>query len=140
MNKKGSGIGSASLVLIFTVLCFSIFTLISFTAAENDMALARAEAALVKGYYEADALAFLIASDIAAARTIPASLRGTDIHSGWDEDLMAMTAEFSRAIAGQKELYVKIAVHGGTYDILVWQMRDTGEWQNDTSLRVWFSD
>jgi hypothetical protein len=54
MDKKGMGIGSASLVLIFAVLCLTVFALISLSAAQNDKALADANAALVKAYYETE--------------------------------------------------------------------------------------
>ena len=51
MNKSGIGIGSASVVLVFAVLCLTIFALISYTAAINDKALTEVEVRLVKGYY-----------------------------------------------------------------------------------------
>ncbi len=119
MNRGSAGIGSASVVLMFTVLCMAIFALISHTSARNDMALAQAEAELVKGYYEADAMAERMAAELAADPNAPE------------------TAEFTCEISDNKELYVKLAISGGAYDILVWRMRDTEEWRPEGGLPVW---
>ena len=119
MNRGVAGVGSASVVLMFTVLCMAIFALIAHTSAENDMALAQAEAELVIGYYEADALAVRIAAELAAKSKAPE------------------IAEFVCEISDQKELYVKLALRCGGYDVLVWRMRDTAEWQPEAGLPVW---
>ena len=136
-SKKNIGTGSASVVLIFTVLCLTVFTLISYTAAGNDMDLATAEAKLVKGYYEADTLAERILTELLAAKTVPKAVYGVAIATEWDEALASQTAEFSCAISQRKELYVKIAFRENAYDILAWRMRDVGDWPLDTSLPVW---
>lgn len=137
MNKGGTGIGSASMALMFAVLCLVVFALISYSAAGNDRVLADTEAELVKGYYEADALAEQITAELLAARTIPESLCGVEIFAGWDDTMAAGTAEFSCPVSGRKELYVKIAVREDSYDILSWRMQDAGEWRADENLPVW---
>ena len=140
MARSGIGIGSTSLVLIFTVLCLAIFALISHTAAESDMAMAQAEAALVLGYYQADALAEQIAAGLREAETIPARLEGVEIVTEWDETRMAQIASFACPITERKELLVRIAITAygqGAYEILTWQMRDTYEWVPDTRQPVW---
>ena len=52
--KSGANIGSASLILIFIVLCLGTFGLLSLTSANNDLELAKRNAAAVSGYYRAD--------------------------------------------------------------------------------------
>ena len=52
--KSGANIGSASLILIFIVLCLGTFGLLSLTSANNDLELAERNAAAVSGYYRAD--------------------------------------------------------------------------------------
>ena len=137
MNKSGIGIGSASVVLVFAVLCLTIFALISYTAALNDRALTEVEIRLVKGYYEADTLAEFILAEILAADNIPDYTRGVTIETRWDWDLMAETVEFSCVISDEKELYVKVAFYGDSYDILSWRIQNTREWAIDTGLPVW---
>ena len=137
MSKNGIGVGSASLTLIFVVLCMAVFALISHTSAENEMILAEAEAAMVKGYYEADALATIISVELASVETIPESLYGVDITAIFDEDISARIAGFSLSMSQTRELHVIIALDGNDYEILTWRIRDAGSWIPDSNLPVW---
>ena len=136
MIKNVIGIGSAFLTLIFVAVCLAIFALISHTSAGNEMALAKAEAELVKGYYEADALASRIAAELVSAETIPESLYGTTIYHARDEDPVERKVEFSLPMSQTRELYVILTLKADTYDIRTWQIRDINQWQPDTSLPV----
>ena len=140
MNRSGMGIGSGSVVLVFAVLCLSVFALISYTAAGNDKTLAEIEARMVGNYYEADTLAELILAEILTAGAIPRSVGDVEITSRWDRELAARTAEFSCPMSDDYELYVKIALRGDTYDILSWRSRNTGAWEFEDSLPVWLGD
>ncbi|MCL2163360.1 MAG: hypothetical protein FWH55_02985 [Oscillospiraceae bacterium] len=66
MNRSGLGIGSASVTLIFAVLCLTILALISHVSADNDKALSDAEAKMVIGYYNADVLAERVVAELNA--------------------------------------------------------------------------
>lgn len=56
-KKKFSGIqtGISSLILIFSVLCLVIFSVLSLSSSQNDYKLAEKNEETVKNYYEADA-------------------------------------------------------------------------------------
>ena len=95
---------------------------------------------MVKAYYEADTLAECILAKLIAADTMPDSIRGVKITARWDWDLTAETAEFSCVVSSGKELYVKVAFYGDSYDILSWRMRNTGVWDIDDNLPVWSGD
>jgi len=140
MNKSGIGIGSASVVLVFAVLCLTVFALISYTSARNDKALSDVEEQLVIKYYEADTLAECILAELLAADTIPGSVLGVNISARWDTELGARTAEFSCIMSDDRELNIKVALRGDSYDILNWKMRNTGTWQIDDSLSVWLGE
>jgi len=137
MKKGGIGVGSASIVLVFAVLCLTVFTLITFLVAGNERALVDSEALLVAGYYKADALAEQIVADILAADAIPEEIGGVEIGTFWDYMLGADIVYFSSIVSDQKSLFVRLALHGGSYDILSWRMYDTGEWEFDDRLHVW---
>ena len=137
MGKGGIGVGSASIVLVFAVLCLTIFSLITFVVAGNERALVDAKVSLVSGYYEADALAELVLTDILAADSVPDSSNGVNIYSQWDEELGADTVYFYCDISDIKSLYVNLALSDDSFDILSWRMRDTDEWVFDDSLNVW---
>jgi len=137
MNKGGIGVGSASIVLVFAVLCLTVFSLITYVVAANDKALVDAEASLVTGYYEADALAERIVAEILDTDLIPSSVQGIDIETNWDMYLDAELVEFSCPVADRNALYVRLALRSDSYDILSWRMYNTDEWSFDDRINVW---
>ena len=137
MNKSGIGVGSASIMLVFAVLCLTIFSLITYVVAENDRALVDARVSLVTGYYGADYAAESIIANILAAETIPEQIEGIDIRHGWDEDRGAETTYFSHPINDTKSLFVNLVITGNSYEILSWKMYDTDEWEYDGSINLW---
>ena len=137
MNKSGIGIGSTSLVLIFTILCLSIFCLISHTAAANDLSRAQAEAELVVAYYQADALAERVLAEIIVAENIPAAIQGLQINTDTADGGSVQTAAFNCPISERKELYVKLSKTPDLYEVLSWKMQDTQAWSPDLGRPVW---
>jgi hypothetical protein len=138
--RKGFGIGSASIVLVFAVLCLTIFTVITYTSALADKALADIEARLVQQYYEADTLAELIFSALLAADEMPESLYGINMEKGLDWDLWIETVSFVCEISDKMELYVELGVFDDTLSILAWRMRDTGGWERDENINLFDGD
>ena len=137
MGRGGIGVGSASIVLIFAVLCLTIFSLITFVVAGNDKSLTDAKVRLVTGYYEADALAERILADILDSDTVSAELHGVSIHTRWDESLDAEVIYFFCPISDIKALYVNLVIRDDSFDILSWRMYSVDEWTIDESLNVW---
>ena len=137
MKNGGIGVGSASIVLVFAVLCFTVFSLITLLIAGNGKTLADAEAGLVIGYYEADVLAERIVAEIIAEGYAPETVLGIDVVSGWDFESGETTASFTCPISDLKELYVSLAILGDSYEILSWRMLDIGDWEVDDRLPVW---
>jgi len=140
MNRSGIGVGSASVILVFAILCLTVFSLITFVVALNEKNLVEVQTDLVTGYYEADALAELILADILTADTVPATIRGVNIYTGWDDELGVETTYYFCHISDIKALYVNLAVSGGSFDILSWRMYDTDSWEYDGSLNLWTGD
>jgi len=139
MNKgSGVGVGSASIVLVFAVLCLSVFSLITFVVSGNSKALADTEARLVVGYYEADLLAERILAEIMGSDVIPDNILGIDIDVSWDWETGAEVVQYVCQLPGsEKWLYVKIAFNMESYDILSWRLWNTGEWVIDEGMDVW---
>ena len=141
MKKGGIGAGSASIVLIFAVLCLTVFAVISLSSAIADSALVEVEATLLKSYYEADTLAEHILAELLEADVVPGEIRGVEILSGWDWDLDVETVSYLCPISEKKELYVTIAFYDGVCDILTWRMRDIGGWEpDDGGMSLWPGD
>jgi len=137
MNKGSSGIGSASIVLIFAVLCMTIFALISLQSAHADKALSDAQERLVKSYYDADTRAEYILAEILKADAIPEKIDETNITVHSAQGTETVIAAFSCPMSDTKELYVQVALYHDSYDIQKWLIQDTGTWEIDDSLPVW---
>jgi hypothetical protein len=92
-------------------------------------------------YYEADKLAHLIFAELLEADFIPDTVHDVEIVSGWDWDSGIDFISFSLEISDKREMYVELAVHDGTMDILAWRMRDIGgAWEIDESLTLFDGD
>ena len=139
MNKgSGVGVGSASIILVFAVLCLSVFSLITFVVARNNEALVAAETRLVTAYYEADMLAEHILSVIFEEESVPGTALGVDIEAYRDPELDEDVIQFFCPISDSgKSLFVSLAIRGNSYEILSWQMRDIDEWVADDGRDVW---
>ena len=140
MNRGGMGVGSSSIMLIFAVLCLTVFSLISLSVAGNDKALVDTEARLVTEYYKADEFAERIVSEILGAVAVPGEVSGVIIDTQWDWDLAAEVSTFICPISDVKELIVKVAVCDDTYEVLTWKMINTDEWAVDDTIYVWTGD
>ena len=136
-NKGGIGVGSASIVLVFAVICLTVFSLITFIVASNDKALVDAEVRRITAYYKADTEAEYILSELLAADTLPSSVRDVDIMSQFNEELGVETIYFFCPVSDITALYVDLALRGDSFDILSWRMWNTDEWEFDDSINVW---
>jgi hypothetical protein len=140
-NGGGIGVGSASIVLVFSVLCLTVFSLITFVVAGNEKALVDAERELVTGYYEADALAeHVLAEILSGDMFFPNTILGVDVDVHWNSEYREETLVYYCTISDTKELHVEVALRWDSFDILNWRMRDTDEWEIDDTLNVWLGD
>ena len=137
MSRGGIGVGSASIILVFTVLCLTVFSLITYRIASNDRTLVDAEVKLVTGYYSADTLAEQILAQITAAESIPQSHLGVEIETLSHNNPEAEIVVFSIPVTEAVELLVEAVIYDSAYDIISWQLMHSGEWTADDSLDLW---
>jgi hypothetical protein len=132
--------GSASIVLIFAVLCLTIFSVISLVTALNEETLIKNEVALVTAYYEADSLAEKIFSEIFFSEEIPSEIFGIEIFSYIEWDTFREIVSFMCPISETKGLYVMASLDFDAYEILTWRMQNLADWQPNEELNVWQGD
>ena len=136
MNKGGMGMGSALIVLVFVVLCLTIFALITLSSANYDQTLAQTAAHTVKEYYEADTLAETIVAQILESATTPAAVLGVEIQSEVYDG--SETVKFTCPVTDTKELQVEIVLAGDACSVRAWRMQDSDSWELiDIGLPVW---
>ena len=135
MNR--GGIGSASLMLIFVVLCLTIFSVISLVPALTGQTLIQAELHLVESFFAADSKAEQIVAELLAVDETPEDIMGIEISSFFDWYSLLYIASFAVPITDSQVLYVSIGIDFDDYQILAWRMMNLDEWIADERLRVW---
>ena len=118
-------VGGSSLLVMFAVLCLTVFALLALSTVQADRRLSDTSARSVKGYYEADC----------RAEEILARLRAGEIPAGVTENDGVYT--YACAISNTQELRVSVCEDGGDWTVLQWQAVSTADWQEDDSLDLW---
>ena len=127
-------VGGSSLLVIFAVLCLTIFALLSLSTVQADGRLSDAAAEAVTGYYAADAQAEAILAQLRSG-TVPEGVEVTG--SG------ILTANYACPISDTQALQVRVVFNGplgDDYEILRWQAVSTAGWEADDGLNVWSGD
>lgn len=131
MSKREAppAVGGSSLLVIFAVLCLTIFALLGLSTVQADGRLAKASFVAVKNYYEADTKAEMILASIRQGQ-IPGD--GV-VKSEEEPDVYCYRCEVSDV----QVLDVEVRVTGTAYEILRWQLVSTTAWEEDDSLSIW---
>lgn len=126
MNKRPSYVcGVCSLLVIFSLICLTVFALVSLNTAKAGERLSRHQAKAISDYYDADLF----------AHSILAKIRGGQLPEGVEKDGDVFT--YRCKINEKNDLYVKVKVSQYDYDILCWQRVASSAWQADDRLPVW---
>lgn len=118
-------VGGSSLLVIFAVLCLTVFALLGFSTVQADMRLSDASAEAVSEYYEAEL----------QAETILAAIRSGNIPEGVSADGDVYT--YSCRISDMQELQAEVRLDGKDWEILRWQSVSTADWEEENTLSVW---
>ena len=117
-------VGGSSLLVIFAVLCLTVFALLSLSSVQAERRLSDAAAQSVKEYYAADR----------QAQILYARLRSGEIPEGIREE--AGVYVFEIPVSQRQLLAVQVANTAGCWDILRWEAVPV-ETESDDSLDIW---
>lgn len=130
MSKREAlpAVGGSSLLVIFAVLCLTIFALLGLSTVQADSRMAEASCNAVQRYYEADT----------EAERILASLRQGKIPmEGVEENKNGDIYSYQCQVSEVQAIEVEVQITGDSYRVLHWQLVSTTEWEADDSLDVW---
>ena len=126
MNKTSYAFGVCSVLVILSLLCLTVFALLSVNTAKAGERLSTLQAQAISDYYEAEAQANLIL----------AKLRGGEIPQGVKQE--GNIYSYRCRINDNTALYVKAQVNSRTdINILCWQRVSSNEWTPESNLPVW---
>lgn len=128
MNKKSMRfppIGGSSLLVIFAVLCLTVFALLSLSTAQAGSRLSDASAQAVSDYYRADCRAEEILAQLRSGQ-LP---EGVSVEDG--------VYSYTCPISDTQALAVSVRLDRDHYTVLRWQAVSTIEWTPDESIDLW---
>lgn len=120
-----TGVGICSLLVIFAVLCLSVFGMMSLSEAQTQKNLGDKAQQYIQAYYGADC----------QAQEILAKLRLGEIPQGVDGE----NGDYSYCceISETQVLWVQVTVKDEGYQIRRWQVVSAAQWQPEEKLPVW---
>lgn len=117
-------VGGSSLLVIFAVLCLTVFALLSLSSVQAQRRLADAAVRSVTDYYEADLEAERIFARLRSGETVDGVQHDNGIY------------EYEVIISDRQTLAVQLRRRGDDWTVMRWQAV-TRETEPDESLNVW---
>lgn len=119
------GFGGSALLVIFGVLCLSVFAMLSLSTVQAQKRLSDASADAVTAYYRADC----------QAEIIYAQLRRGDIPAGVTENNGEY--QYCCPISSGQQLTVTVKQETGTWTVLRWQAESIPPVLSEDPLPLW---
>lgn len=125
-RQSGPAVGASSLLVIFAVLCLTVFALLALSTAQASGRLAQHASQAVQDYYAADCAAEALLAQLRAGECPPGVTCQGDLYT------------YACPITEGQALEVAVQLHSnGGYTVLRWQTVSTQVWAPDQSLDVW---
>ena len=131
-RASAPAVGGSSLLVIFAVLCLTVFALLGLSTVQADGRLSGASAEAVSAYYAADC----------RAEAILARLRAGELPEGVEETVTpeGRTCAYTCPISDTQTLAVEVRLEGADYTVLRWQAVSAADWTADETLDLWDGD
>ena len=117
--------GGSSLMVIFAVLCLTVFAILALSTVLADARIADAYASDTTAYYEADG----------QAEKIIAALRAGERPEGVEEQ--DGVYRFTCPVSDEREIQVAVRIEGRDYEVISEKTVYTAPWSSDDSVTVW---
>lgn len=140
MNKRSAPtVGASSLLVIFAVLCLTVFAMLSLSTVQADKRLSDRSAAAALGYYEADTAAEEIFARLRAGE-LPDGVTVTTYAAEEGTATQGSIYSYTCTISETQAIRVEIIHQDGVWTVLRWQAGSTTEWAADDSIDIWDGD
>ena len=118
-------VGGSSLLVIFAVLCLTVFALLGLSAVQAGGRLSQKMVDSVEAYYEADCMA-----EELYARLRLGELPAEVVQEG-------DTYTYVCPVSETNELQVVLYKTGEQWEVIRWNVVSTAAWESDVSLDLW---
>lgn len=120
MNKRiniPAPVGGSSLIIIFAVLCLSVFSMLVLATVKADERLADDSYEAVTAYYQADCEAERILGELRAGVVEDSVMQKGDFYA------------YQCPVNNTQSLNVVVEITGTEYEIHQWKLEETIEWE-----------
>lgn len=140
-QSSGINIGSASIIMVFSVLCLTVFAVLTFVTANNEYKLSVKSADQVKAYYAADTGATETMAQIEniVRTTSSYGLITNEVSSlGVTTETVSGKLElsYSEKMDDYQELHVKLVYDGSRLSVKQWKLVNTAEWSAGDTITL----
>lgn len=118
-------VGGSSLLVIFAVLCLTVFALLGLSAVQAGGRLSQKMVDSVEAYYEADCM----------AEELYARLRLGELPAEVMQE--GDTYTYVCPVSETNELQVVLYKTGEQWEVIRWNVVSTAAWESDVSLDLW---
>lgn len=143
-KTAGVNIGGASIIMVFSVLCLTIFSVLTLVSANAESSLANKSAKVVTDFYKADELAteklasvYQIVDEQDSLQNVKANIEKISKDILINEKNGMLYISYFETIDDSQQLAVVLRVDRKKIDIVNWKVENTGEWEPDNSLELW---
>ena len=144
-DRKGSApmLGGASIIMVFAVLCLTIFAVLTLLTADSERRLSESYALSTENYYKADTAATAFASSLTEGMQTggrdgfrrAAETAGAELVTENADGTLRTEKLFS--IDENQALYMVLESSDTEVRVLCRQVVYTGEWAPDDGLQLW---
>jgi len=118
-------VGGSSLLVIFAVLCLTVFALLGLSTVQAGSRLSQATAQAVSAYYQADC----------QAEEVFARLRSGEMPVGVTK--AGSQYSYTCPISDTQQLRVELQKEAESWTVLRWQAESTADWEAENDLNIW---
>ena len=142
-ERKSSGIniGSASIIMVFSVVCLTVFAVLSLVTANSEYNLAVKSTDVIKNYYAADAAANEKLAELKSAAdsndTAALNSKAKELDINCEDKPEGIAVNFSQKVSDSQELLVDAVYQNGEYKINEWRLSPTKDWKPDEGMQFW---
>ncbi len=143
-KTAGVNIGGASIIMVFSVLCLTIFSVLTLVSANAENTLAKKSATVITDFYTADANAtetlasvYEIVDEQKGLQDIQTRVAKIDSSILVEKKSSMLYISYSEKIDDNQNLNVQLRTNGKKVDILTWKVESIAEWEPDDSISIW---
>ncbi|MBQ2092761.1 MAG: hypothetical protein II473_06230 [Clostridia bacterium] len=146
-RPSGINIGSASIIMVFSVLCLTIFAVLTFITANHEYKLADKSAEYVKAYYDADTRAVItegkireIIADSGSVSGAAEAVNSADIGVTATIEGDGCRFAYAQKMDENQELQVELLYGDGELVTEKWELVNVADWSADGEIHLWDGD